>query len=260
MRKSNSAEEYIQKQQRNHKKIDWNLVVCEFNLSEEFMEKHSDKLDWRDISLYQKLTEKFITKHFDKLDPVFISKYQKLSEKFIEKNLEVFDIHDVCRYQKISEKFIESHYEKSNFSYVQKYQKLSPEFKKKHSKHLDKLYYCWLYKSGDEKLKEIKKSGLYDIKGDYVYAYKGIRSDRHSRYNFQYQYFVGKTYSCHADHNLDNENSFGLSTWTLENAKEYCDELIVLVKIHKDDLAALVHDSQKIRCSKFTVVKDVERN
>jgi CBS-domain-containing membrane protein len=117
-----------------------------------------------------------------------------------------------------------------------------------------------LYKSGDEKLKFIKDSGKYKIDGDYVYAYKGIRSDRYSKHNFQYQYHVGKTYTCHADHNPENENSFGLSAWTLDEARRYCDELIVLVKIHKDDLAALVHDSNKIRCSKFTIIEDIERN
>jgi len=47
---------------------------------------------------------------------------------------------------------------------------------------------------------------LYECHDDYFIAYKGIRSDRHSNYNFQYQYFSW------AD-STSNEDSFGLSTW-----------------------------------------------
>jgi hypothetical protein len=59
------------------------------------------------------------------------------------------------------------------------------------------------------------------------------------------------------DFNVTNENSFGLSAWTLEEAKKYCNELVIKVKIHKDDLAALVHQGNKLRCQKFTVIGDI---
>ena len=51
--------------------------------------------------------------------------------------------------------------------------------------------------------------------------------------------------------------SFGLSAWTLEKAKEYCDEKIIKVKIHINDVKALIHNNNKIRCSKFEVIEEV---
>ena len=112
----------------------------------------------------------------------------------------------------------------------------------------------WLYVSGDEKLRLVKETGLYDVEGDYVYGYKGIRGDRYSKYNFQYKYEKGRVYESHADFNNNNKNSFGLSVWTEEEAKKYCDEFVVKAKIHKDDLAALVHSRGKIRATKIEVL------
>ena len=273
--------EYIQKQKKNHKKIDltlvdWNYISMCQKLSEEFIEKHSAKVNWNLICWYQKLSEEFIEKHSENVDWYRISRYQKLSEEFIEKHYiswnqklsESFiekhskkvNWHYISASQKLSEEFIEKHSAKVYWHYISKYQKLTEEFIEKYKDRLSISSDSWMYKSGDEKLKVIQDSGKYKIEGDYIYAYKGIRSNRYSKVNFQYQYFVGDTYTCHADHNPTNENSFGLSAWTLEGAREYCKELIVLVKIHKNDLAALVHNSNKIRCSKFTVVEDVERN
>jgi hypothetical protein len=64
----------------------------------------------------------------------------------------------------------------------------------------------------------------------------------------------GDTYESHANFDCNNINSFGLSAWTKEKATDYCDELVIKVKVHKDDLAALVHDGGKIRCTKLTVL------
>lgn len=50
------------------------------------------------------------------------------------------------------------------------------------------------------------------------------------------------------------ENSFGLSAWTYENAKAYCSDLVIEVKIFIEDIAAIVHDGGKIRCTKFEVL------
>jgi hypothetical protein len=52
----------------------------------------------------------------------------------------------------------------------------------------------------------------------------------------------------------NNENSFGLSAWNYNNAKEYCDELVIKVKIYIKDIGRVVHDGGKIRCSKFLVL------
>ena len=258
-------DEYIQMQKKNHKKIDltlvnWNWISRYQKLSESFIEKHSAKVNWDYISEYQKLSESFIEKHSAKVDWNYISVYQNLSESFIEKHSKKVNWYCISKYQKLSESFIEKHSENVNWNLISLYQKLSESFIEKYKDRLSISSDSWMYKSGDEKLKIIKSSGKYKIEGDYIYAYKGIRSNRYSKFNFQYQYEVGETYTCHADHNPTNESSFGLSAWTLVGAREYCKELIVLVKIHKNDLAALVHNSNKIRCSKFTIIEDVERN
>jgi hypothetical protein len=56
---------------------------------------------------------------------------------------------------------------------------------------------------------------------EYIIAYKAVREDYHSVYNWQYKYEVGQTYKSHCDCDLFEENSFGLSTWTKEGALEY---------------------------------------
>ena len=101
--------------------------------------------------------------------------------------------------------------------------------------------------------KAIKNTGLYECHKDYFYAYKGIRSDRYSKKNFQYRYLPGETYECFSDYS-DAQNSFGLSAWTKKDAERYCDELIIKVKIYYEDVTAVVHDGGKIRCKKMTVL------
>ena len=100
---------------------------------------------------------------------------------------------------------------------------------------------------------QVIDSGLYECYDDYFIAYKGIRSNRYSRYNFQYQYLSGETYEAHCDC-TDEENSFGLSVWTEEQAKNYCKELIIKVKVNYEDVGRLVHDNGKIRVRKLTVL------
>ena len=96
-------------------------------------------------------------------------------------------------------------------------------------------------------------TGMYECYDDYFIAYKGIRSDRYSAYNFQYQYLPKETYECFAD-TSNTESSFGLSVWDYENAKEYCDKLIVKCKVYYSDVARVVHHGGKIRCNKITVL------
>jgi hypothetical protein len=214
----------------------------------------ANKYSWEHISIYQKLSEAFIEKYADKVDLVYISMYQKLSDVFIEKHKDKVDWIRISMCQKLSEPFIEKYADKVEWYYISEYQKLSKPFIEKHKDKITLSDNSWLYKSGDYKLNAIKETGLYEIEGDYIIGYKGIRSNRYSKYNFQYQYMKGVTYESHADFNCDNENSFGLSVWTKEKATDYCNELVVKVKIHKDDLAALVHDGGKIRCTKLTVL------
>ena len=110
-----------------------------------------------------------------------------------------------------------------------------------------------LYKDKEFLKQQIINIGLYECYDDYFIGYKGIRSDRYSKYNFQYQYLKGETYEAHCDC-TDEENSFGLSVWTADKAKDYCKELIIKVKVNYEDVGRLVHDNGKIRVRKLTVL------
>ena len=76
-------------------------------------------------------------------------------------------------------------------------------------------------------------------------------------FNFQYFYEVGKVYESHADCNADNDNSFGLSAWTKEEAIDYCDKKLFKVAIKVEDIACIVHEGNKIRARKIRIVEEV---
>jgi hypothetical protein len=94
--------------------------------------------------------------------------------------------------------------------------------------------------------------------GEHLIAYKATRHDGFSIYNFQYQYEVGKTYESHADGNLGEENSFGLSAWTKEEAINYHNNgELYKIKVHLDDVVAIVHEKKKLRCSRIEVIEKI---
>jgi hypothetical protein len=209
--------------------VDWGRISSDQKLSENFIREFKNKVDWECISIYQKLSEGFIREFKDKINWRLVSIYQKFSEGFIREFQDKVDWWNISKFQKLSENFIR-------------------EFNLKID--LDN----WLYKDKKFKLKKIKETGLYEfIDADHILAYKGIRSDRYSKYNFQYQYLKGGTYECHCDC-TDEEDSFGLSAWTEEKAKEHCGQLVIKVKINVTDIGRIVHNGGKLRCSKFTVL------
>jgi hypothetical protein len=246
------SEDFIEK---HADKVYWGYISAYQKLSESFIETHADKVYWGYISRFQKLSEEFIEKHADKLDWGNISIYQKLSEEFIDKHADKLYWYNISVYQKLSEEFIDKHADKVDWNRISEYQKLSESFIKKHD--LTIPVDSWLYRDYDFKLDYIKTNTDYEIDGDYVIAYKSCRSDGYSNFNFQYHYSVGNTYESHADFNSDNENSFGLSAWTKEGALEYCNQKLFKVKIHINDIACLVHDNKKIRCTKLTIIDEV---
>jgi len=65
--------------------------------------------------------------------------------------------------------------------------------------------------------------------------------------NFHYQY---------CNHN-DIHKFFLLHTY-IENAKNYCNEKIIKVKIAIKDIGAIVRKENKIRCFKFKVIEEVK--
>ena len=240
------SEEFIEKYSD---RVDWNYMSRYQKLSEEFIEKYSDRVNWDYISAYQKLSENFIEEHVDEVDWHYISKCQKLSEEFIEKYSDRVIWDYMSSYQKLSEEFIEKYSDRVIWKYVSAYQIITPEFAKKHNIQINNNS----QRSASEWKQMIEKTNMYECHKDYFYAYKGIRNDRYSQFNFQYQYLPGETYECFSDYS-DNESSFGLSAWTEEAAMGYCSELVVKVKIYYSDVTAIVHDSNKIRCKKITIL------
>ena len=231
--------------------VDWGWISRYQKLSETFIERYDYKVDWHGISCCQKLSESFIERHADKVNWYYISVFQKLSEPFIERHANDVDWYNISLCQRLSESFIEKHADEVCWSYIRLCQKLSEKFRKKHN--IKTPPDNWLYKPASFKKKAVQDTGLYECHKDYFIAYKGIRSDRYSKYNFQYRYEKGGVYESTADFTAE-ENSFGLSAWTEGKARGYCDELVVRVKIYYKDVARVVHEGGKIRATKIEIL------
>ena len=230
-------------------------------LSESFIERYSFKLDWLYVAKHQKLSEQFIEKYQNKVYWAYISMFQKLSESFLEKHIDlisnsVFNKAHCLKYQKLSEQFIEKHLNNINCSQVENYQKLSDEFIKRHNLNIDKDN-LWQYKDAKFKKQELIKTEKYECHDDYFIAYKAIRKDRYSLYNFQYQYLSGETYESTCDCTA-SENSFGLNVGTYSFAKNYLGNkngIIVKCKVYYRDIGRIVYEGEKVRCFKITVLE-----
>jgi hypothetical protein len=233
-------------------KVDWCYISKYQKLSEGFIREFEDKVNWSNISIYQKLSEGFIWEFKNKVDWEWISESQKLSEGFIREFKNEVIWNNISAFQKLSEDFIREFKDKVSWKCISKYQKLSENFIREFNLEIDPGN--WIYKDKGFKLKKIKETGLYEfLDADHILAYKGIRSDRYSKFNFQYRYLTGETYECHCDC-TSSENSFGLSAWTEEKARGHCGELVIKVKINVADIGRIVHNGSKLRCSKFTVI------
>lgn len=278
------SEDFLTKNEYKFCRDDWKTISSCQHLSIDFIERHKDVLDFHILVCNQYLTEKIIEDKMDCLSgsEIFgIATKQKLSEEFIEKYYSYFfkyAIHRLIMYQKLSEHFFDTHsdlmsygvstmYHRFSEDFLERhfdkinrlngnnlvnYQKLSEDFIKRH-KLLRTDDDNWLYKDVEFKKNEIMKLGLYDCYDDYFIAYKGIRSDRYSCYNFQYKYEIGGIYESNCDC-TNEENSFGLSVWTEGMARDYCKELVIKVKVRYEDVGRVVHNGGKIRCFEFEVL------
>ena len=236
-------------------KVDWTCISRYPHLSEDFIRKFADRVDWYYISAYQYLSENFIREFADRVAWGWIVKYQQLSEDFIREFKDKVNWYYISAYQHLSEDFIREFKDKVSWGWVSRYQHLSKEFIEEFK---DKIYMnliadSWHYKSVEEKKKAVIDTGLYECHDDYFIAYKGIRADRCSQYNRQYQYLKGKTYETWCDCSAD-DCSFGFSAWTKERARDYCDELVVRVKVRYEDVGRVVHNGGKIRCFKMEIL------
>jgi len=250
----NLSEEFIRE---NVDKVNWNYISKYQKLSEGFIREFQNKVNWTWISKYQKLSEDFIQEFQDKVNWYWISIYQKLSEDFIREFQDKVNWCWISIYQNLSKEFIREFQDKVNWDWISKYQKLSKDFIKEFN--LEKPKDNWLYVSKEEKLEYIKNHTDYEVvDNEYIIAYKSCRSNRYSKYNFQYRYEVGKTYESHCDYNLEAENSFGLSAWTREGALKYCKEKLFKVRVNVEDIGAIVHNNNKIRCFRLTILEEVK--
>ena len=236
-------------------KVDWEWISKYQKLSESFIREFQDKVDWYWTSKSQKLSESFIREFQDKVDWYWVSKYQKLSEDFIREFKNKAGWVYISAYQKLPESFIREFKDKVNWYWTSKSQKLSNEFIEEFKDKLDlnEIKDSWHYKTTEEKKQAVIATGLYECHEDYFIAYKCIRSDRYSKFNFQYNYEKGGIYESWCD-TSNEENSFGLSVWDEKNARDYCDELVVRVKVNYEDVGRVVHDGGKIRCFKIEIL------
>ena len=203
-------------------------------LSEEFIREFKDNVDWDMISNYQTLSEDFIREFKDNVNWLYISRNSNLKYK-------------------LSEDFIREFKDKLYWYFISTDQKLNSEFINEFNLTINDDN--WLYNTTEFKKQAIIDSGLYECYDDHFIAYKAIRTDRYSIFNFQYQYLPNQTYTAHCDHS-NKEDSFGLSVWTEKGAKEYGknNSLIVKVRVNYEDVGRLVHGSNKIRCSKIFII------
>lgn len=136
------------------------------------------------------------------------------------------------------------------------FQKVSDDFIKKYNLIVDKESF-WQYQSEEFKEEKLIETGNYDCYEDYFIAYKAIRVDRYSLFNFHYQYLPNQTYESTCDC-TDSENSFGLNVGTYDFAKKYLGEkngMIVKCKVYYKDIGRIVYNGEKVRCFKITVLE-----
>ena len=235
--------------------FDWEYISKCQHLSEDFIREFKDYVDWDYISSYQHLSEDFIREFKDRVNWTYISMYQHLSEDFIREFKDNVKWGWISHYQYLSEDFIREFENRVWWFWISECQRLSEKFidEFKYLLNENVIADSWHYKSTEEKKKAVIDTGLYECHDDYFIAYKGIRADRYSKFNFLYQYLKGHTYKTWCDCS-DDENSFGFSAWTEEEAREYCDELVVRVKVRYEDVGRVVHDGGKIRCFKMEIL------
>lgn len=235
--------------------VDWYWISAYQNLSEDFIREFKGDVIWGCVSKYQHPSEDFIREFKDRVYWVYISIYQHLSEDFIREFKDEVSWDWISKYQHLSEDFIREFKDRVDWDNISIYQHLSKEFIEEFKDKLDMVLIgnSWHYKSTEEKKKAVESTGLYECHEDYFVAYKGIRRDRYSKYNFQYQYLKGYTYETWCDCS-PNEDSFGFSAWTEDRASAYCDELIVRVKVRYEDVGRVVHNGGKIRCFKIEIL------
>jgi hypothetical protein len=246
--KENISEDFILEFQN---KLDWFNVSMRKNLSESFISIFADKLQWCVLNFGHLFSIGFIEKFKNKIEWETLSSTYILSEDFIRKYQNYVCWEYISQYQKLSEDFIREFKGKVFWTNICKYQKLSFEFIKEFGLVVDNK--SWIYKSGDEKLKIIKKDTKCEINGDYIIAYKQVGLNRYANWNVLYN--IGNIIEGNSGHNIERNSMFGLDAYpNIEDIREIdVNSQIIKVKIHKNDLRGQNCDSG-IFCTKMTVL------
>lgn len=113
-----------------------------------------------------------------------------------------------------------------------------------------------------EQIREkIAATGLYDTSNkNYFIAYKGVKKNRQSKYAYNspyYNYQDGRDFRAFANYDQTEQNSYGLSVWTEQAARDYESGIVLKVKVPYNSVAALVHKNTKLRVTNFHVMHAV---
>lgn len=73
--------------------MNWEQIVAEGNLSEEFLIEHEEHINFRKLIVKQQLSEGFIERYLEKWDWKKLSEYQYVSFEFMMKHLERMDLY-----------------------------------------------------------------------------------------------------------------------------------------------------------------------
>ena len=186
------------------------------------------------MNVPDKLTEQFTREFKDNVDWDCISAYQKLTEQFTREFKDKVNWDCISAYQKLTEQFIKEF----NLTMPWRFDRLSKTERYKLIKQ-----YC-------------KDNDLYcNSKEKYLVAYKSVRDNWYSVFNFQIKYKLNKETRVDMCDCTNEENSFGLSAWTKEEALKYYNKGILLkVKVKFDDVGYLRKDG-KIRCWDLTPIE-----
>ena len=251
------SEDFIKKYVNLYDKLDYSIIEKQ-KVPVELAEKYPDKL-FAYIK-YQKIDIEFIEKHESEIDFKTLSyQYEDIPEDILERHQDELFWYELSKCKRLSNEFIEKHKDSLSICSLSKYQKLSPEFIEANKELINFKYLKdnWIYKSAEEKKQEIIKIGKYECHDDYFIAYKSIRKNRYSLYNFKYKYEKGGVYESWCDCSKD-ENSFGLNVGTKEYAEEYGKEwtakIIVRCKVRYEDVGRVVYYGDKVRCFKIEVL------
>lgn len=243
----------------NKDKLYWRYVVMFQPLSESLIDDMKLLINFNLLPRYQLMSEALIEKYRFYVDWKSVSTFQKLSEEFIEKHSNDVFWDMISKHQDLSEEFINRNSDKVDWKYISMYQNLTDDFIEKNSNNISKEELVFNPRNRDlENIKKtIVKSRLYTCYDDYFIAYKAIRLDRYSFFNFTVRYDIWNEYTSRCDCSPAS-NSFGINVGTFDEAKSYGEingrYIISKCKIKYEDVGRVSNDFKKIRCFKVKII------